>query len=1361
MVRFSLVLLLLIPYLPGFSQPNQASRTNVTAPVGKPIVNQFEHLSVKDGLSDNSVNCILQDREGFMWFGTNDGLNKYDGYTFTVLKSNPNDPQHSFQNDILSGLCEDHANRLWAVTQGGLHEINKQTGQVIPHPIRSVRNADLWNFQHSVLEDSRHVLWVSSLAGLARYEPQKHHFTLFPVPAPDATLKTVFEDPQHRLWVGTYRGLYLFDRETGRYTLVPAPVPASDFQPTFIAFHLDAQQVLWMATSTPGYGLFRLDLNRQPWQLEPYNPNGHINPFTFLNSLRSDANGILWMATTTGLQRIDPLRNQVFTYRPNPNEPKGISSSTAQTVYIDRVGTLWVGTDNGIDRQDMSDKPFVTYQVRPNKGTANLLENKAVALLPDKNGGFWTTNGYTVYRPRNSQVAEPIPPEMLGFTSTYKNYTQSLAADGQNGVWLGTWLGLYHFDGATGRFSSYPAEVPVEYMSWGPTGELWVGGYIAPESGIAAFNPKTHRYRYYKFDPTDKNGLPDQYVHGLLASRNGDVWIPFRKQGIARLNTQTGRFTHYLAGSESGLNNNAVLTVYEDESGTIWVGTQQGGINRFDAKTEHFSAFTISDGLPSNNIVGITSDQSGNLWISTDKGLCRFDPRTKRVRNYQITNGLPSNDFLKNAVYKQQDRLFFGTLNGVVHFNPDSIHDDTRPLPVQITELKVHDQLRPITVSGVTLAYNENFLSFSFAALTFTQAQQNKYAYQLVGVDEDWIQNGTRHFANYTNLPPGDYTFRVKAANSDGTWTENEAAVQIIIRPPWWATWWAYSLYALLFVGLIWGLIRFYLNRLSQQQELELNRREAEQLKTVDELKTRFFSNITHEFRTPLSLIISPVEKLLQDSRFDTSTRQTLGLMKRNADQLLKLINQLLDLSKLEAGRLDVSLMRGEAVEFVAHVVESFRQVTEQKDVTLTLHTERSTHDCLFDADKWEKILTNLLANAIKFTGKGGNVAVSLSPNATSPEGEIADFIITIKDSGIGISAENLPHIFDRFYQVDTSRTRAYEGTGIGLALVKELVELVGGSINVASQPDVGTTFTVTLPVKPISTNQGAPYVVLSVHEPTITEQPLTPVISATSEQPSGEKSQAPLLLIVEDNDELREFLAGELATSYQILRATDGEAGWQLAQTELPDIVISDVMMPRMDGYALTRQIKQHPDTNHIAVVLLTAKAAHQSKLEGLQEGADDYLAKPFHLDELQLRLRNLLSHREKLQQQYRLHLAQPDTSQSPNVVQDIFLRRVYELLDKHLTDTSLNVDWLADELAMSRKTLYRKIHNLIQLSPNELIRQYRLRKAADLLRQGHTVAETAYQVGFRTPSYFTIVFKDFYQKTPREFIASGLTKA
>jgi len=1293
-----------------------------------------------------------------MWFGTNDGLNKYDGYTFTALRPDPGNPAHGFQNNQISGFCEDAKNRLWVATLGGLHEVDKRTGRVIPHLIQA-RNADRWNYQHSVYEDSQRKIWVSTLGGLASYEPQRHRFMLYPVPQPEATIKTVFEDPQHRFWVATYQGLYLFDRVTGRFTLIPASAPTGASQPTFIAFYLDKQQVLWLATATAGYGLFRLDLRRSPWHLEHYNPNGQINPFTFLNSVHSDAQGIFWLATTTGLQRIDPVRNQVYTYRPDPNALKSISSNTAQTVYHDRAGTLWVGTDNGIDRQAVNDKPFMTYQVRPNKGTANLTENKVVALLPDHDGHFWISNGYNVYRPvAGSTRLQVVPPEIVGSVGQFKNYIQALLADSTTGIWLGTTAGLYHFDYASGQFTKYPSEVPVEYISRAPTGNIWIAGYVPPSSGIAMFNPHSHRYLYNKYRPNDPTGIPDQYIHGLLMSRNGDMWVPFRKQGIGLLKAGQQHFIHYTAGSKSGLTSNDIQTVYEDDAGTVWVGTNQGGVNRYDTKTGRFLSITTRNGLASNNVAAIVADKAGHIWISTDNGLSRYHPRTNTVRNYQTTNGLPSNDFIRNAVYRQKDRLYFGSLNGIVYFNPDSIRDDTRPFPVYVTSLKVMDQPRMLTDSVITLNYDENFVSFSFSALSYTYPEQNQYAYQLIGIDKNWVQNGNRHTANYTNLSPGTYTFRVKAANSDGIWNEKGASIQLIIRPPWWKTWWAYCIYGLLIAGAIWTYIRFYTNRIRQQQELELNRREAEQLKTVDELKTRFFSNITHEFRTPLSLIISPLEKLLNDPRFDLSTRQTLVLVQRNADQLLRLINQLLDISKLEANQMGIVQMRGNVVKFVDHLLDSFRQPAEQKNITLLYSAYGIDKELLFDADKWEKILANLFSNALKFTKNEGYVRVTLKADNLETANEISQITIQIEDSGIGISPEYLPHIFDRFYQVDTSRTRSYEGTGIGLALVKELVDLIGGTINVESQPGVGTTFLLTLPARPVSLNDQTPKILIPDKELGRIETPL--IFMAETDRHNLSQGSLPVVLIVEDNRELADFLASELTTSYRVLLASDGLEGWQQTQAELPDIVISDVMMPEMDGYALTHQIKNHPDTDHIAVVILTAKAAHSSRIEGLQEGADDYLSKPFHLYELQLRLRNLISRQQKLRDQYRLQFIRPDMPSPINSVEDTFLRRVYQLLEANLHDPSLSVDWLADQVAMSRKTLYRKIHSLTQLSPQDLIRQYRLRKAADLLRAGHSASQTAYQTGFKTPSYFTMVFKEFYGKTPTEFIGTGFSQ-
>lgn len=1347
MQRSCLFLLLLISFMEGFAQTALSDRRN-TGQLPQPLSNQFEHLSVEDGLSNNLVNCMLQDREGFMWFGTNNGLNKFDGHTFTVFQPDLNDPLHSFRNNQISGLCEDHASRLWAITEGGgLHEVDTQSGRVTPHPIRA-SNANLWNYQHSVYEDSKHHLWLSTLGGLARYDPDRHHFVLYPLPQPEATIKTVFEDPQHRLWVGTFRGLFLFDRATGRYTPVPV-AGVTGPQPTIIAFFLDANQVLWMGTATAGHSLYRLDLKQQPWQVIPYNLGGQLNPFVYLNAISRDGRGFLWLGTTNGLQCIDPINKHVFTYHPDPLNPKGISSNNAQAIYHDRAGTRWVGTDNGIDRQAATTKPFRTFQVKPNLSTVNLPENRVVALLMDHSDQLWMSTTYTTYRAEAGlRRVVMVPHERLGAAGKHKMAVQSFFASDNQTIWLGSTAGLHQYDQRSKQYISFPSAISAEYIDQSSTGKIWIGG----DGGIASFDPQTHQYRYYKYRPNDPVGFPNQYVHGLIVSRTGEVWVLFRKQALVRFNPKIETFVHYTAGANNHLNTNDVLTIYEDDTGIVWAGTQQGGLNRFDPKTGLFSAITTQNGLLSNTIVAITSDNSGNLWLSTDKGLCRYNPRTKKTHSYQTINGLPDNGFLRNSVFRHKNQLFFGCLNGVIYFVPDDIRDDTRPFPVHITELTVMDQPRPLPDSRIMLNHDQNFVSFGFSALAYAQPEQNQYAYQLVGIDKKWVLNGHRHVANYTDLSPGHYTFRVKAANSDGIWSTQEASIQLIIRAPWWQTGWAYVLYALLAGGVMWGLIRFYTNRIRQQQLLAFNRQEATQLKAVNEIKTRFFANITHEFRTPLSLILSPVEKLLQHPQFDAPTRQTLSLVYRNAHQLLRLINQLLDLSKLEANQMAVSPTRGEVVDFVRQRVDFVREQASQKKITLTFEAAPLVQDYAFDADKWEKILTNLLSNALKFTEAGGQVSVVLIPVLS--ENEVTAMQISVADTGLGISAENLPHIFDRFYQADNSHTRFYEGTGIGLSLVQELVELLGGTISVNSQPNKGTIFVLILPVQPVSAHTNDLLMSLSdsPHAAVFAPSETLPVFPATADN-----KHLPQILVVEDNDELRGFLVGELTITYRVLQAADGEAGWHLAQSELPDLVISDVMMPRMDGYELTRNLKNYSDTSHISVILLTAKAAHQNRIEGLQQGADDYLSKPFHLDELHLRVRNLLARQQKLRDQYRQQFAQPDGPSPMAMVNDVFLQQIYKLLENNLSNPLLDVDWLADQLAMSRKTLYRKTHTLVALAPTELIRQYRLRKAADLLRAGQSASQTAYLVGFKTPAYFTTVFKEFYQKTPAEFAGKG----
>ncbi len=558
------------------------------------------------------------------------------------------------------------------------------------------------------------------------------------------------------------------------------------------------------------------------------------------------------------------------------------------------------------------------------------------------------------------------------------------------------------------------------------------------------------------------------------------------------------------------------------------------------------------------------------------------------------------------------------------------------------------------------------------------------------------------------------------------------------------------------------------LARQNEQLEVQVAERtyelhqQADQLRELDQVKSRFVANVTHEFRTPLSLIIGPVEKLLQQSHFD---RSALAMVDRNARHLLRLVNQLLDLSRLESNHMALSLTQGDIRDFVAQMVDLFQRSAEQKAITLVYHAEPfPPRPYGFDADKWEKILTNVLANALKFTNAGGVVTTTLEP--VWGVDELTSVRVEVTDTGIGISTDALPHIFDRFYQADSSHTRAYFGTGIGLALTKELIDLLGGTITATSTPGVGTTFRLVLPVQPVSGTEDIPRLNGQRHDTKMEISMDLLTVAPVAVPPAGRQVSsghpAPRLLIVEDNDELREFLVGELTPFYDVIQAVDGVDGWSTVQAELPDVVLTDVMMPRMDGYELTHRIKSHPDTDHIAVVMLTAKTAQPSRIEGLQQGADDYLSKPFSIDELHLRLRNLISRQQKLGDYYRHKFTLPGESTLGSLLSPMpalntnpFLLRIYGLLDLHLDDPTISVDWLADQLVMNRKTLYRKVQSLIQLAPADLIRQYRLRKAAELLKAGHNVAETADKAGFNTPSHFTAVFRELYQQTPTEFVA------
>ncbi|MDQ3534289.1 MAG: ATP-binding protein, partial [Bacteroidota bacterium] len=674
----------------------------------------------------------------------------------------------------------------------------------------------------------------------------------------------------------------------------------------------------------------------------------------------------------------------------------------------------------------------------------------------------------------------------------------------------------------------------------------------------------------------------------------------------------------------------------------------------------------------------------------------------------------------------------------------------------------------------IELPYDENFLSFEFVVLNYDAPEKNQYAYKLEGLDKDWIYSGTRRFASYTNLDPGAYTFRVKASNNDGIWNEQGAYLHLAILPPWWQTWWAYSLYGFMGICFLYVLRQYTVNRERMKHELKIQRLEAEKMHEIDHLKSRFFANISHEFRTPLTLILGPLEKITSSHTEEKPDKSVYHMMLRNARRLLHLINQLLDLSKLEAGSMKLEEKPADLVAFLKAMVFSFTSLAEMKQIQYHFQFPSEHPVVYFDADKLEKIITNLLSNAFKFTPEGGEVAViiklqpadkqalstfpaDLIQRGISSKANILELIV--QDSGKGIPQDQIDKVFDRFYQADTSHTREQEGTGIGLSLVKELVELFSGEIAVESQPGQGSCFTVRLPLlvanfKQVTlTGNNLPPIPIN-HNLNSPENGFTVAPYPEIENPDPE---APLILIIEDNADVRFFIRENLQPVYQVIEAADGKEGYKLAVKNIPDLILSDVMMPKMDGVELCSKLKTNEKTAHIPVILLTAKASGGDKVEGLETGADDYLIKPFESTELLVRIKNLIDSRRKLREIFSREITLGPTSITINSVDEQFLQRIMKIIEEHMEDTSFDVEIFSREAGLSKIQLHRKLKALTNESPGDFIRIMRLKRAADLLSQNAgTIAEVAYKVGFQEPSYFTRCFHKQFGKTPSEFMAA-----
>ena len=1315
---------------------------------------------------DLNVKRLLLDRDGFLWMGTDLGLHRFDGYTTQLVSTVAREGLRLADNDILS-LYEDRQGCLWIGTGNGLHCLNRRRTAVQTYLVEEDVPRNGKNAISCVLEDRRGTRWCGTGEGAVFAAPPGGGFRRVPNSLPQypdglfSPVVNITEGKDGQLWVATQqRGLYRLSAEGTLLQHFPAGLvfaavggeagvpPVVSTEQELLSYHPGLQQFapllthrelgvaaggfrclfqdaeyIWLKAN---FKLYRV--HRQTRAIEDYTARVAGSQTLDVHQVYRDAAGNLWLSTTSGVFRMGN-RNHYFTVLAAPQaRPYGFFSTRG---LLEDGEKLYVGSYQGFYAYDVQQQTYREHRYwKPQ--LKQWLNPLALALLKDPDGTVWVGsegNGLMQFDPRTGAFRTWALPggdgSAVATPGSKVSNVYALLRDHRQRLWMGTEGGLFRLDPAGGKAAPAIREVNA---------------------------PHLHQAK----------------IMALHESADHSLWVG-TSQGLYRQSADGAIAAHYRGEGPAGrlrLSNSYVHCIYEDPAGNLWLGTKGGGVNVLNPRRGTLRVYTVEDGLANNVVYAVLPGPGGQLWMSTDGGLSRLDPARGRFLNFDVRDGLPENEFnFGSALRGSSGTLYFGGLQGVVAFDPARVQPREPDPRVKLTKLVQHqgasgrtveNSLAAGTVQTIRLGYQDRFFTVHFALEDVYQTDKAQFAYRLVGVSPEWQYTGTANYLQFTGLPAGDYVLELKGANRKGLWTPAPLSVPVHVEQAFYATRWAYLLYAGGLLLLAGGVIRFQWNRIRLRHRLALDRVEKEKLLEVDRMKSRFFANIAHEFRTPLTLILGPAEKILSQTA-EPPSRRWAGQVQRNAAQLLGLINQLLDLSKLESGLEKLDLAETDAVAFVRDAVTALQSLGEQKGVRLYFHGGVEALPVYLDADKLQKILYNLLGNACTYTPSGGSVTVAVRtvdqlPGAAPPGGWME---LEVADTGIGIAEGHLPFLFDRYFQVPDARKHAALSTGIGLALVKELVELHGGTIRVTSTLGAGTTFTVRLPGVAAPAGTAPP-----VHSQAPAPPPAPGLLSRPAGEPEpplaaddAEPSEKPVILVVEDHPGVRAFTVEVLFPAYRVLEAANGAEGIQVARETIPDVILSDVMMPVMDGYTFLHLVKTDERTCHIPVVLLTARNSAASRLEGLQTGADAYLAKPFHVQELLLTVRNLLNLRLKIQQQFAGPPAARPAETAPQTPDASFLQRFTALVDARLDDEHFGVEEMSSEIGMSRTQLHRKVKAVTGHSTSHLMRTVRLQRALEMLRREDLpIAEIAFRVGFSSPSYFTETFHKHFGYPPSE---------
>jgi signal transduction histidine kinase/ligand-binding sensor domain-containing protein/DNA-binding response OmpR family regulator len=1363
----------------------------------------FRHLTIEDGLPTNHINKVIKDSNGIIWMTTQNGLCRYDGYDFKIYQYNPEDTSSLTHNNLYDLIIEDNYGYLWIGTLWGLNKFDpylETFTRYLPDPENP--NSICSGRIKCLHLDRTGTLWIGTgLYGqLAKYDPATDSFVNYSgIIQLDSnewgTIETIYDDKNGLLWLGTSKGVFQFDRQDETTTPLKPPSSLPDtILNTCRKILEDQHGNMWFQTN---WVILKYKRNSETPMMEVVWDQKKIGDDCFISDMiiESDHGKQLIWFTSCDVKIFDPAKplEDIQTIKTSNFEvPGSILGNKPKYILKDESDIFWISTNLGLNVLDLR-----RSQVNTNTIFYDEYKCDALVLLEDSRGDIWIgTDTQRILKFNNNMELVHEYDRVITKEARSKpmGSIRSLLEDSYNNIWAGCGNGIYKLDRKLNEFTEYSvawayslksSPMMINTIFEDSDTNIWLGTY----SGI--YFLKNESYSLPEPFEWKNFGSGTRPVKTIIEDQLGYLWIGIDAQGIYRL--PIGKKEHVIPenfnhepGNSKSLSSMNVISIYEDHNGNLWVGTRNG-LNRYDRENDSFDRIHFKDSPGADFIFDLTGDNSNNLWLSTQGGLYKLNLKTlesSEKNTVRLKRLLPFRDIYEHKISKHKDgAIFIGakfqSKNGFFTFHPDSIKESKNPPPIVITDIQANNRRvdldsNIIHKSNIILSFNENFFSVRFAALDFTDPLQNQYAYYLEGYEEEWTYCGTRREAFYTKVPPGKYVFHAKGSNNDGYWNETGASIGITIMPPPWRTWWAYTLYGIA-LGILLLAFRLYdLKRQRLKQALKVEQLEAEKLKELDGMKSRFFANISHEFRTPLTLILGPLEKLR--SMFNHSAaEENLNIMQRNARRLQNLINQLLSLSRLEAGEMKLRAREEDIVTFVKSYVQLFESLAKQKEIELVFKAEIESIAIYIDKDKLEKIIYNLLSNAFKFTQAGGRIEIEVSANGVDTNKlpaanlETNYTVISISDTGSGISPDHLPHIFDRFYQVDDSFIKDQEGTGIGLALVKEFVDLHHGQVLVESNLGQGAIFRVYLPMgKNHLREEEIDTGLLSeenIHPSEIIEE-IWEMETESQKSDSGPpksklETEKPLLLIVEDNIDLHVYMNSQLSNDYRIIDAMDGVKGLEKAIETIPDLIISDVMMSEMDGYELCHKVKTDERTSHIPLILLTARASMDSKIEGLEKGADDFITKPFDVLELHTRIKNLIKQRRRLHEKLTRNIRRMGLENLMELeVEDMtstdqnFMQKALHVIHENLSSPDFDIEKFSSSFALSRIQVHRKLKGLTGEAPGSFIRQIRLNKAADLLKmQTGTVSEIAFSVGFNNLSYFTKCFKEQFGVVPSEY--------